>query len=257
MTIRVLRLGRAELILFWRNRMAVFTALLLPAAMAATFSQIPVEPGQLPANAFMVSGAIGFVLLCVVYYNLVAAYVARREELVLKRLRTGEVTDAEILAATALPAAAIALAQTLAIVAVGVFVLDLPVPVNGLLVAVGAAAGIAVFALLAAVSTRITRTVEMAQLSTMPVLMLCTFGSGAIVPLDAFPPAVGDVARLLPLTPVIELIRLGWVGTTGTAAPVDFAGTFQPAAGPAGLLVAWLVLGGAAVKRWFRWEPRR
>jgi ABC-2 type transport system permease protein len=56
---------------------------------------------------------------------------------------------------------------------------------------------------------------------------------------------------------VIELIRLGWVGTTGTAAPVDFAGTFRAAAAPVGLLVAWLALGGAAVKRWFRWEPRR
>jgi ABC-2 type transport system permease protein len=256
-TTRVLRLGRTELTLFWRNRMAVFTALLTPAAMAAVFSQVRAESGPLSANAFMISGAIGFVLLFVVYYNLVVAYVARREELVLKRLRTGEVTDPEILAATALPAAAIALAQTLAMVAVGMFVFDVPVPVNGLLIAVGAAAGVAVFVLLAAVSTRITRTVEMAQLSTMPVLMLCMFGSGAIVPLDAFPAAVGDVARLLPLTPVIELIRLGWVGTTGTAAPVDFAGTFRAAAAPVGLLVAWLALGGAAVKRWFRWEPRR
>ena len=257
MTTRVLRLGRFELILFWRNRMAVFTALVIPAAMAVAFSQVPVEAGQISTKAFMVSGAIGFVLLFVVYYNLVAAYVARREELVLKRLRIGEVTDAEILAATALPATAIALAQTLAMVAVGVFVLEMPVPVNGVLIAVGAAAGAAVFVLLAAVSTRITRTVELAQLSTMPVLMLCMFGSGAIVPLDVFPAAVGDVARLLPLSPVIELIRLGWVGTTGTAAPVDFAGTFQAAAVPAGLLVAWLALGGVAVKRWFRWEPRR
>jgi ABC-2 type transport system permease protein len=49
-----------------------------------------------------------FALLPVVFYNVVIALVARREELVLKRLRTGEVRDAEILAGTAAPAVALA-----------------------------------------------------------------------------------------------------------------------------------------------------
>jgi ABC-2 type transport system permease protein len=54
---------------------------------------------------------VAFALLSAVYYNLVTALVARREQLVLKRLRTGESTDPEILAGTAAPAIAIAWAE--------------------------------------------------------------------------------------------------------------------------------------------------
>jgi ABC-2 type transport system permease protein len=53
----------------------------------------------------------------------VTALVARREQLVLKRLRTGESTDPEILAGTAAPAIAIAWAEiaVAAVAAVAVF----------------------------------------------------------------------------------------------------------------------------------------
>jgi len=54
---------------------------------------------------------MAFALLSAVYCNLVTALVARREQLVLKRLRTGESTDPEILTGTAAPAIAIAWAQ--------------------------------------------------------------------------------------------------------------------------------------------------
>jgi ABC-2 type transport system permease protein len=254
---RVLRLARTEGVLLRRNRMAVFTALLLPVvALAALDGANPDPDGPLAGGAFAVTATIGFVLLFVVYYNLVTAYVARRETLVLKRLRTGEASDASILTAVALPTAAIALAQVLALVAGGTLVLDLPVPVNGLLIVAGTVAGIAVFVLLAAVSTRFTGTVEMAQLSTLPVLLVCMVGSGATVPLDALPEPLADIAAKLPLTPVLDLVRLGWLGTTGGSAPVGFAETFAGAVQPLFTLAAWLVFGALGVRAWFRWEPR-
>ncbi|HEX8629890.1 MAG TPA: ABC transporter permease, partial [Catenuloplanes sp.] len=204
-----------------------------------------------------VTGMIGFLLLYVVYYNLVAAYVARREELVLKRLRTGEITDVEILAGTAVPALLIALGQTVLTVGVGAVLLGLPAPVNPLLIVLGVVAGAAVFTLLAVVSSVITRSVEMAQLSTMPIVIVCMVGSGLMIPLEVLPERVADVLRYLPLTPVIDLVRLGWLGTTGGGAPVGFAQTFADAAAPAAILLAWVVLGVAGIRRWFRWEPRR
>lgn len=256
--IRVLRLGRPEFLLFWRSRMAVFTALALPVACVVAISSMGIEPGaQLSGRTFAMTSAVGFILLNVVYYNLTAAYVARREDLVFKRLRTGETTDPQILAATALPAAVIALGQILVLIVAGAVWLELPVPVNGLLVAIAAAAGVVVFVLLAALSTRFTRSVESAQLSTLPVLLACLVGSGVMVPLEVMPEGVADVLRLLPLTPVMELVRLGWLGTTGAAAPTDFAGTFGAALDPLVVLAAWLVIGGAGVRAWFRWEPRR
>ncbi|HLL65794.1 MAG TPA: ABC transporter permease [Micromonosporaceae bacterium] len=255
---RISRLGRTEMLLFWRNRMAVFTALLLPAATIGAVSQLgSVSAGSLPAGQFVLTGMVGFVLLYVVYYNLVAAYVARRDDLVLKRLRVGELTDAEILTGTATPAALIAIGQSVVAVAVGVGLLGLPAPVNALLMVFGVVAGVAVFTLLAAVSSIITRTVEMAQLSTMPMLIACMVGSGVMIPLELLPDRVAEVLRYLPLTPVIDLVRLGWFGATGEAAPTDFGGTFTAAAQPTGILLVWVVVGVVGIRRWFRWEPRR
>ena len=75
--------------------------------------------------------------------------------------------------------------------------------------------------------------------------------------LDDAPEIVVAVLRALPLTPVVDLMRLGWLGTTGEADPAGFAGVFGEALIPAGILVAWIVVCLVAVRRRFRWEPRR
>ena len=252
---RVWSLGRAEFTLFWRNRTAVITAILLPATMVAFYARID-ESGTagISVNAYMLTGVVAFMLLFVVYYNLVTAYVARREELVLKRLRTGEARDAEILIAGAIPAAIIALAQTAIAVGIGAVLLDLPAPVNVVVLLAGLVGGIVVFALLAAASTGFTRSVEFAQISTLPVLAICLIGSGALVPLSALPDRLGEVLRFVPLAPVVDLLRLGWVGGADGAA---FADSFAAARVPIAILVGWIVLGSIALRRWFRWEPRR
>jgi ABC-2 type transport system permease protein len=121
---RIASLARGEALLLRRNPVALLTALATPAAMVlATRASVPDTAGPSGAGAAVVASLTAFTLLFVVYYNLVTALVARREELVLKRLRTGEASDAEILAGTAAPAVAIAWAQLLvgALVAVAAF----------------------------------------------------------------------------------------------------------------------------------------
>lgn len=254
---RVGSVSRAELQLFGRNRTAVFSAVGLPVVLVGVVSGVDVDGGALSANAFLVTSMLGFVLLIAVYYNLVTTYVARREELVLKRLRAGEITDAEILGGIASPSIVVGFAQMALVMLAGALLLRLPAPVNAPVLLLGAVGGVAVFALLAAVSTTFTRTVETAQITTLPVVMACTFGSGLMVPLAALPDPVVAVLRVLPLTPVMELMRLGWLGTTGQDAPQDFLGVLGGAAVPAVAMVAWVALGTVAVRRWFRWEPRR
>ncbi|CAM5368949.1 Transport permease protein OS=Streptomyces tendae OX=1932 GN=GUR47_21955 PE=3 SV=1 [Streptomyces tendae] len=79
----------------------------------------------------MLPAAIGFSLLFAVYSALVGVFVVRREELVLKRLRTGELRDVEILSGSALPAVLSGLVQSL-LLAVGCAVLlDLSAPSAG------------------------------------------------------------------------------------------------------------------------------
>lgn len=248
---RLTALGRAELTLLARNRTAIFVALLMPAAMImamkSTFEQVDLKStGMTVAGAALVGG-IGTVLLQAVYMNLVAAYVARREELVLKRLRTGEVTDGEILAGTALPAGALALAQSLVIVFAGTAFFGLGAPERPALLLAGLLLGVVLLTALAAVSSVVTRTVQTAQLTTLPLFLVSMMGSGFFVPLEIFPDRLATFCELLPLTGVMTLIRAGWLGGPG--------GTEVLGAALAGLV--WTAAGVFAVQRWFRWDPRR
>jgi ABC-2 type transport system permease protein len=235
---RIASLVRAELLLFWRNRLAVINALVPPVAIIGLAASAGI--GAVP----LVTGLLGLVQLGTVYYTLVTTYVARREELVLKRLRVGVLTDLEILAGTAGPVVVIALAQFVLYLAAGAIFLHLPAPTNVPLLAVGALGGVVVFVPLAAASAAYTRTVDLAQLTTLPIVVACLLGSGLMMPLDALPGPVAGALRLLPTAPAMELMRLGWRGGSAGLVPML-------------TLAAWTAVGLVAARRWFRWEPRR
>ena len=73
-------------------------------------------------------------------------------------------------------------------------------PVNLLLVLIALVLGALVFALLAAATTPLTRTVELAQLTTTPMLLIPLNFSGLYFPLSNMGP-LEQLCRLLPLTP--------------------------------------------------------
>ncbi|MEU2108315.1 ABC transporter permease [Streptomyces sp. NPDC019507] len=244
-------LGRAELTLLVRNRTALFVALLMPVAMVGalrgTLGGMDLAGAGLSIEEALVTGGVGMVLILVVYLNLTSAFVARREELVLKRLRTGEVSDTEILAGTALPAAALALAQSVLVVVAGVAILGADGPRRPELLAAGLLLGTVVMTALAAATSAITRTVESAQITTLPLFMVSAGGSGLFIPLDVLPDRVASVCELLPMTGVMRLVE---AGVSGGADAGQLTGAALNA-------VAWTVVSVFAVRRWFRWEPRR
>ncbi|MFG2821869.1 ABC transporter permease [Kitasatospora sp. NPDC048365] len=258
---RMLALGRAEATLLLRNRTALFTALLLPPAMVVGLSsalqqQAKDNPG-LDVHASVISGLAGVILLFVVYYTLTASYVARRGELVLKRLRTGEARDAEILLGTSVPAVALALLEVVLLSGIGAVVFDLPVPANPVLLLAGVLLSLAVLIALAALSSVFTRTVESAGLTTLPLLLVSQLGSGLMFPLEVMPDGLARICQSLPTTPGFQLIRLGWFGTDGSAPPTGFLSTWGEAWPHLLLGVAWTVAAAWAARRYFRWEPRR
>jgi ABC-2 type transport system permease protein len=97
----------------------------------------------------------------------VTTLVARRDQLVLKRLRTGETTDGEILAGTAAPAVAIAWTQIAVAGVAAAAVSGLARPANAVLAVVALAGGSVVFVLLAVVSAAVTRA-AVRQLGALP-----------------------------------------------------------------------------------------
>ncbi|OEU95959.1 ABC transporter permease [Streptomyces oceani] len=249
---RMSALGRAEFTLLVRNRSAMFTALLVPPGLVLgarqMFDGMPmVREAGLSIGEMLMATGFGLVLTMAIYTTLVASYVTRREELVLKRLRTGEASDTQILASTALPVTVLGLAQVVLLLVAGVTLMDVGVPERPDLLLVGVLSGMLLTALLAAVTTIITRTVESAQITVMPVMMVTMVTSGMVTPLDALPGAVAEVCRFLPLTPAVQLVQGGLLGGMDALEVLRALG----------VTLAWTALAVFAVRRWFRWEPRR
>lgn len=248
---RMAALARAELTLLGRSRgtlfAALFVPLILPFSAREAAKQMDLAEVGLTLGEVLLPASIGFSLLYAVYVTLVSVYTARREELVLKRLRTGELRDNEILAGAALPAVATGLAQCVVLVAGCAVLLDVGAPRAPHLAVLGLLLGFLLCASLAAVTASFTRSVESAQVTTLPVVFLSMIFSGMFVPLEILPDRVASVCELLPLTPVLTLVRGGWTGELSA----------YEALGAGATALAWTVLGVFAVRRWFRWEPRR
>jgi ABC-2 type transport system permease protein len=254
---RVLALASAEIRLLLRNRTAVVSSLLGPGLLLGSVAVIDVSNGLELDGPDFIARAIGITLTFVAYYNLVTTFVARREELVLQRMRTGELTDREILLGTAVPTLVVTVVQIL-VVGIGVVALGRwSAPVDVVLSLVAVLGGGALMVALAAVSTSFTRTVEAAQFTTLPLVLAATLFSGLLVPLSGFPETAAQLFRFLPLTPVIELSRLGLVGETWNGHAVDTAGAWAAAPLPLAVLAGWLVIGAVVGRRVFRWAPRR
>ncbi|MEU5631444.1 ABC transporter permease [Streptomyces rishiriensis] len=248
---RMAALARAELTLLGRSRSTLLTAVLMPLALpvslAPAIGGMHVQDAGLTAGLVLLPAGIGFSLLFGVYSALTVIYTARREELVLKRLRTGELRDVEILCGSALPVLATGLVQSAVLVAGSTVLLDVPAPKAPLLAVLGLLFGLVMCAALAGVTAAATRTVESAQVTTAPMVLVSMACSGMAVPLELMPHGLASACALQPLSPVIALVRGGWTGALSA----------HDALGAVGTALAWTALAVFAVRRWFRWEPRR
>ncbi|MGW7418164.1 ABC transporter permease [Streptomyces sp. NPDC054863] len=248
---RMKALARAELTLLGRHKAGLVMLLIMP--LALTLSALSVAKGMdlekmgLSLGTMLIPTAVAYVLIFSIYTTLVGTYVTRREELVLKRLRTGEPGDVEILAGTSIAALVAGLVQCLVLLVAGALLLDVEMPSNVLFVAGGILIGIVLAALLAAATAAFTKSVEGSQLTIAPVMLVSMFGSGLFFPLEVLPDAAARVCELLPLSPVVELMRGGWTGSLSGAG----------ALGSVAVAAAWIVLSVFTVKKRFRWEPRR
>lgn len=251
---RIRALARAEAVLLGRSPLALVNALGTPLAGVVLINALPPTGADPSPGAGVVVTLTAFALLFPLYYNLVTTLVARREQLVLARLRSGECSDDEILIGAATPATIIAWSQPVVGILAAVVVLDMAVPANLPVVVTAVLLGTVVFGLLAATSTAMTRTVEMAQLSTLPVVV-ASMVLGGLFPPAMLPGPLPWVAQSLPLTQVVNLV---WIGLTGTTregpGPGDALGGIVVALT---VLAAWVVAGAVARRQFMRWAPRR
>ena len=253
---RTLALAGAETRLLLRNRTAVVNSVLLPLFLVA-FVPVAGLGGDGPLGPRLAVTAFAVTLVFLTYYNLVTTYVARREELVLQRMRSGELTPVEVLLGTATPTLLVTVVQVVLVLAGTAVIGEWSAPVDVVLPLLALFGGMALMTLLAAASTSFTRTAESAQITTLPLVVLASVTSGVLVPLAAFPDQVAQAMRLTPIEPIVELARLGLAGETWTGRTVDWAGAWAAAPQPLLVLAAWIAVAAVVASRVFAWAPRR
>lgn len=257
---RIVALARLEMTMLVRNSTALFNALALGPLMVVLIGSFQLDQAgddRVRLVTTLLGTLVVFALTFASYYNLCTTAVARREEYMLKRLTTGEVTRAEVLIATAVPPLAIILAQ---VVLGGVAVLVLvgtPSFVNPLLVVLGLLLGFVTLAVLGYATSIITRSVEAAQVTTLLPLSALIFLSGATLPMSMMPEPMRIAAELSPLGATFQLITLGISGTTSELEVLDLAGTFGAALLPVVVLAVWSAAGCYLIAKRMAWEPRR
>lgn len=232
---RALALSRANAVLMLRNPITLSYGVLTPLVPLALifFSS---------AKEAAVAGSISAILITAwllpVYYNILSIIVTRRDELVLKRLRTGEAKDVELLVSMCLPG--IAISVVVAVLAALVATAIGYPPGSPATYVLAVAAGSVMCAALAVWTASWTRNAEAAQMTSLPVLMVMMVGMfGRMLPEN-----VQEYVALTPGGALDALARLSW-------------GADADALRAAVVVVAWT--GGAiwAAQRSMRWEPRR
>lgn len=248
---RTVRLARWNAVLLGRNRLAMLYGLVLP---LAPLTLMVVGPrGEPAAGAAAVVATLGFAAMFPVYYNVLSQFVTRRDELVLKRLRTGEVRDSELLTGLALPGAVSAVAVCAVAVPLAL-ALGQSVPLNPVVYLVTVLATVVLFAALALWTAAWTRNAEAAQLTSMPVIMLVVVGQLS----ENLPAGAQRIVDLTPGAAMSDLVRVGWFGFGGHAPErtLGLADTWVAAGPPLLVLVAWTALALTLAVRSLRWEPR-
>lgn len=228
----------SELRLIVRNKSVLMGATLFPLGVGAFLIYSKEDVGR---------GWDTLVLLQVVFFTMFTVYLTvtttlatRRNDLFLKRLRSGEISDVSILSGLITPVIMLLVVQ-LGIVTIAMLVAGANVPENLWLLAAGALGFVTASSAVGILTGNFTPSAAAAQVTSLPFLTIA--GGSAIWAL-----AAND--WYITLLPGGALTVLAQAAYGNSAGPERLAIAI-------GALVVWTVIPALVAYTTFRWEPRR
>ncbi|MFD0480749.1 ABC transporter permease [Nonomuraea thailandensis] len=209
---------------------------------------------------YTLTGMLALAGFFVTFMHLTTVFTVRREELVLKRMRGSVLSEAAIFAGSGLATTLVYVVQAAVLITLSITTLGGHLPRNLPLLFLGVVLGSVMFVPLAAALSGVTKSGESAQITVLPAMLVLAATSQASFPLSGMPELLQRIAASLPLSPVVDVIRIGYFGldfTEGAPHPaVGFAESWGAAAPRLLLIWAWIVVGTLIARKYFRWEPR-
>lgn len=257
---QMLSYTRFEMVLFYRYRLALFFAVFPLAFVILGLAQAgnEVAPG-VDSGAHYIAGSLALAPMILAILHVTNIITARREQMVLKRLRVGGTPATAIFGSVTL--SVVLASMVLSCVGLALLIGPFDVtPVQPELVAVPIVLTAVVISLFSMAYTRLCRNAEGAQLMSMIPFMVFYGASGLMVPLSVLPDGLASFMRLFPIAPAAEIATSAYFGR-------DFLGGAQGGQALQGIdlwlsslpsmavLAAWVLL-SIFLLRYFRWDPR-
>jgi ABC-2 type transport system permease protein len=231
--------------MFWRNPTAAFFSFVLPLLFLFLFGAI--FSSDQKTLDIIVPGILGMSMMSTTFNALAMNITFLREEGVLKRIHGTPMPPVSYLAGVAANAVSNAAVQVVIVVLAGKLFFGLGWPENWLELAVFAVVGVATLAALGVAFSHVIPNFDAAPAYTNIVFLPVIFISGVFYDVDKAPQFLRDLARILPLTHVIDGLSAAMV--TG-AALSDHVGDLA-------VVAAWGLFGAFFAVRGFSWESRR
>jgi ABC-2 type transport system permease protein len=232
---------------FWRSREAALFVFLFPLLLFVLLGSV--YNGTIdgvPAAQALLAGLIGYGCANTAFAGLAIQLVLRRENGILKRLRSTPLPPATYVVALLCSTLIVFVLQTVALFLVGRALYGTPFPSDIGSFAATIVIGAAVFAALGTATASVIRSQEGASAVVNFILLPMAFLSGAFGPTRHYPAFLRAIGDVLPLTYFIRLVNAVYLRGEGFwTRPQDLA-----------VLAAWGAAGLVFTLLKFSWEPR-
>ena len=233
--------------IFWRSKEAAVFIFVFPLLLYALLGSV--YDGEIegePAVDVLLAGLFGYGAMNTAFGGLAIMLVGRREMGVLKRLRSTPLPPGTYLGAVLVSTLVVFALQSVALLALGIFVFDAGAPENPLGFAGAIVLGVASFAGLGLGAAALIRSAEGVSAVVNVVTLPMAFVSGAFGPTSSYPEFLQAIAEVLPLTYFLDLANGVYLhGDSLFADP-----------GALAVVVAWGIAGLVVALRRFTWVPR-
>jgi ABC-2 type transport system permease protein len=237
---------RAEQLVFWRSREAAFFIFLFPLLLFVLLGSV--YSGKIygvPASYALLAGLIGYGCANTAFAGLAIQLVIRRENGILKRLRSTPLPPATYVVALLVSTLAVFALQTIALFLIGRAFYGTPFPgAIGSFVAT-VVIGAAAFAALGTAIAAVIRSAEGSSAVVNFILLPMAFLTGSFGPTHHYPAFLRAIGDVLPLKYFIQLVNAVYLRGHGFWT--------QPQA--LAVLAAWGAAGLVFTAFRFRWEP--
>ncbi|MBQ1082129.1 ABC transporter permease [Nocardiopsis sp. B62] len=259
---RTLRLARTEFTLFVRYKTALMY-LVMPLILFLPLLSTPSVPvfGDFTTHDLTLASAVIGIGLMLGIGHPSNVFAARREALVLKRLRVSGIPQTAIFGGVTVVVVLFSLAMSVLILG-AVAALGGSLPADPVMLVAAVLLSAVAMSLVGLLITPLVRSAESAQMFSVVPMMGLLLTGGVFFPLDLMPEPVRLVAQFLPVAPAAEMAQAAYTGYDvfggyEGAEALGAAALWGSALPSLGVMLAWIVVLSLLVRRYFKWDPRQ